>query len=159
RTSMREKGPVPEADTNSLERCAHALEFLLTHRGDPAAEVDRILVDDPACIFGHCLRTAIVVSGDVVGAHPSVVASAAVIEGTCSAPNSCARRHAAGARAWLDGDTSLALEYYGAIVIDWPRDILALFVAHALDFRLGRRRMMRDRVAEVIPEWHSGMPG
>ncbi len=43
--------------------------------------------------------------------------------------------------------------------IDWPRDILALVVAHALDFRLGRRRMMRDRIAQVLPEWDAAMPG
>src|SRR5262249_24188637 len=108
---------------------------------------------------GHRLRAAFIVSGDVAGARPSAVASIAAIEAACSDTNSRTRRHAAGARAWLDGDDALALEYYGAIVIDWPRDILALFVAHALDFRLGRRRMMRDRIAQVLPEWHSGVPG
>jgi tetratricopeptide (TPR) repeat protein len=73
--------------------------------------------------------------------------------------NDPARRHASGARAWLDGNPSQAVELYGAIVIDWPRDILALVVAHALDFRLGRRRMMRDRIALVMPEWHKRVPG
>ena len=70
-----------------------------------------------------------------------------------------ARRHAAAARAWLEGDPALAAKRYGAIVIDWPRDILALVVAHALDFRLGRRRMMRDRIAQVLPEWEAAAPG
>jgi len=141
------------------QRCDHALELLLTHRGNPAAEVDRILADDPRCIFGHCLRAALAVSGDSIGARAAVAASVAAIEEGCSDPNSSARRHAAGARAWLDGDPSLASELYGAIVIDWPRDVLAIFVAHALDFRLGRRRMMRDRIAQVLPEWHNGEPG
>src|SRR5262249_40568237 len=50
-------------------------------------------------------------------------------------------------------------ERYSAIVIDWPRDIFALVVAHALDFRLGRRRMMRDRIAQVLPEWEAAVPG
>jgi hypothetical protein len=143
----------------SKKRCEHALELLLTHRGNPAAEVDLILADDPQCIFAHCLRAALVVSADSLGARPSVAASVSSIEAACSDLNSAARRHAAAARAWLDGDESLASEYYGAIVIDWPHDILALFVAHALDFRLGRRRMMRDRVAQVLPEWYSGAPG
>src|SRR5215472_4372573 len=144
---------------SSIKRCERALELLLTHRGNPAAEVDRILADDPQCIFAHCLRAALVVSADSFGARPSVAASVSSIEAACSDLNSAARRHATAARAWLDGDESLASEYYGAIVIDWPHDILALFVAHALDFRLGRRRMMRDRVAQVLPEWHSGAPG
>jgi len=69
-----------------------------------------------------------------------------------------ARRHAAAARAWLDGDQTLAAERYGAILIDWPRDILALAAVHALDFRLGQRRMLRDRVAQVMPEWDETVP-
>ena len=70
-----------------------------------------------------------------------------------------ARRHAAAARAWHDGDDGLAAERYGAILIDCPRDILALAVAHALDFRLGERRMLRDRVAQVMPAWEDTVPG
>ena len=62
-------------------------------------------------------------------------------------------------RAWLKGGAALAVEHYGAIVINWPRDILALVVAHALDFRLGRRRMLRDHVAQVLPEWKAATPG
>ena len=53
---------------------------------------------------------------------------------------------------------ALAAERYGAILIDWPHDILALVAAHALDFRLGHRRMLRDRVAKVLPEWEATMP-
>jgi hypothetical protein len=52
-----------------------------------------------------------------------------------------------------------AIRPYGALVVDRPRDILALVVAHALDFRLGRRRMLRDRIAQVLPEWDATAPG
>src|SRR5262249_40726264 len=43
--------------------------------------------------------------------------------------------------------------------VDRPGDALALVVAHALDFRLGRRPMLRDRIAQVLPEWEPAMPG
>jgi tetratricopeptide (TPR) repeat protein len=70
-----------------------------------------------------------------------------------------ARRHALAARAWLNGDSARALALYGAILADWPHDVLALAVAHALDFHLGRRRVMRDRIAKVLPHWTAKMPG
>jgi hypothetical protein len=35
----------------------------------------------------------------------------------------------------------------------YPRDRLALLVAHGLDFHLGRRKLMRDRIARVLPYW------
>jgi tetratricopeptide (TPR) repeat protein len=147
------------ADTGSLPRCEHALELLLTHRGNPSAEVDRVLADDPQCVFGHCLRAALIVCADATGARSSLAASVAAIEAACPDMHDPARRHAAAAGAWLDGDSALAVERYGAIVIDRPRDILALVVAHTLDFRLGRRRMMRDRIAQVLPEWEAAVPG
>ena len=142
-----------DRETQSLSRCEHALELLLTHRGNPSAEIDRVLADDPQCVFGHCLRAALIVRADAAAARSTLAASVAAIEAACPDTDDPARRHAAAARAWLEGDPALAAERYGAIVIDWPHDILALVVAHALDFRLGRRRMMRDRIAQVLPEW------
>jgi len=133
--------------------------MLLTHRGNPALEVERVLADDPECVFGHCLRAALIVCADEAAARSSLAVSVAAIEAACPDADDRAYRHAAAARAWLDGDSVLALERYGAIVVDWPRDILALVVAHALDFRLGRRRMLRDRIAQVLPQWQAAMPG
>src|SRR5262249_50499765 len=107
----------------------------------------------------HCLRAALVVSADADAVRPALAASLAVIEAALPDPNDPARRHAAAARAWLEGDTALAAERYGAIVVDRPRDVLALVVAPALDFRLGRRPMLRDRIAQVLPQWDPAMPG
>ena len=156
-TMLRTAAVEPNAEL--LARCEHALELLLTHRGNPAAEIEQVLAEDPQCVLGHCLRAAIIVRADAIAARPTLATSVAAIEAACPDSNDPARRHATAARAWLEGDSALALERYGGIVIDWPRDILALVVAHALDFRLGRRRMMRDRIAQVLPEWDAAMPG
>jgi hypothetical protein len=43
--------------------------------------------------------------------------------------------------------------------VDHPRDSVALQVAHSLDFRLGHREMLRDRIAEVLPHWDDTVPG
>jgi hypothetical protein len=141
------------------ERYAPIVGAFLTNRGDPSGDIDRLLAQDPESVFGHCLRAAIIVRGDDSAARSRLLQSIAAIETNCPQLDHRARRHASAARAWLDGDQALAVERYGAIVVDFPRDIIALVVAHAFDFRLGRRRMLRDRIAQVLPEWHSGMPG
>jgi tetratricopeptide (TPR) repeat protein len=110
-------------------------------------------------VFGHCLRAALIVCADATAARSSLAASVDIIEAVCSDLHDPARRHAAAAGAWLEGDPALAVERYGAMVTDCPRDILALVVAHTLDFRLGRRRMMRDRIAQVLPELETEAPG
>src|SRR5262245_16875573 len=113
-----------EADADSQRRCAHALDLMLTYRGNPAAEIERVLADDPRCIFGHCLRAALIVRADDDAARPALIASIAAIEAACPGTNDPARRHAAAAQAWLQGDPALAAERYGAIVDERPRDIL-----------------------------------
>jgi hypothetical protein len=137
----------------------HALALLLTHRGDPLAEIDRALADDPHCTWCHCLRAAAIVGADVAAARPRLAASLAAIEADSLDADDPARRHADAARAWLHGDPVLAAERYGAIVIDRPHDVLALVTAHALDFRLGWQRMLRDRPAQALPAWNAAMPG
>ena len=148
-----------EEDTQSLSRCEHALELLLTHRGNPSVEVKQVLADDPQCVFAHCLNAALIICADAAVSRSSLAASAAAIDAACPDMHDPARRHAAAARAWLEGGAALAVERYGAIVIDCPHDILALLVAHVLDFRLGRRHMLRDRVAQVLPKWEIARPG
>src|SRR6516164_11474193 len=124
-----------EPHTDLLRRCEHALELLLTHRGNPSAEIERVLAEDPHCVLGHCLRAAAIVRADAGAERSRLAASVAAIEALCPDIDDPARRHAAAARAWLEEDSALAVERYDAIVIDWPRDILALALAHALDFR------------------------
>jgi tetratricopeptide (TPR) repeat protein len=137
----------------------HVLALLLTHRGDPLAEIDRALADDPYCVPCHCLRAAAIVRADAGSARALLAASLAMIELTCPDADDPARRHAEAARAWLDGDPALAAERYGAIVVERPHDVLALVTAHALDFRLGDQRMLRDRLAQALPAWNAAMPG
>ena len=142
-TNVAFPGAVPDL----LRRCEQALDLMLTHRGDPSSEIERVLAEDPGFVFAHCLRAALIVRADADAARPTLAKSLAAIEAACPDMNDPTCRHAVAARAWLDGDSALAAERYGAIVVDRPRDVLALVVAHALDFRLGRRSMLRDRVA------------
>ena len=113
-TRLNAAGPATSgADMKSVPRCEYALELLLTHRGDPSAEIERVLTDDPESLFGHCLRAALIVCMDAVAARPSLAVSVAAIEAACPDPRNPARRHASAARAWFDGDPGLAVERYG----------------------------------------------
>jgi tetratricopeptide (TPR) repeat protein len=148
-----------EHEQDSLAQCKQAIELMLTSRGDTAIIIDRVLAGDPDFVFGHCLRAALIVRADDRAARCKLVSSVTAIEAICQAPDAPARRYASAARAWLDGDDALAAGRYGAILKDWPRDILALAVAHALDFRLGERRLLRDRPAQVLPAWDAAAAG
>jgi hypothetical protein len=148
-----------ESDPDAARRGTDALTHLLAYRGDPLADIDAIIADHPHSVFAHCLRLAVIVRDDNRGVQAAVAASIAVIMATGSGANDCARRHAVAASLWLTHESARALEAYGAMVAEQPLDSLAIVVAHALDFRLGNRRMLRDRIAGAIRAWDSAMPG
>jgi len=150
---------IAAVESVSQRRCERALDMLLTQRGDASAEVERLLADYPGCVSDHCLRVALIVRAEGAASRSALRASIATIEAACPAPGDPARRHALAARAWLNGDPAHAVALYGAILTERPQDVLALTVAHALDFHLGRPRIMRDRIAKLLPHWTAEVPG
>jgi len=93
---------------------------------------------------------------------PTLATSAAEIEAAAhhgAAANARERGHIAACRAWLDGDWRRAVRSWGDVLLDHPRDTLALQLAHIGDFFLGQSQMLRDRVARVLPYWRESTPG
>jgi tetratricopeptide (TPR) repeat protein len=139
-------------DSLSLEQFEQALACLFRSDGNAVPIIERAIAHDPGFAIGHCLRAGAFVMGRVDANTAPLAASVSAIEGNASA-NERERRHAAAARHWSDGDIVRAGRLYGELLRDYPRDRLALLVAHSLDFRLGRRDMLRDRIAGVLPHW------
>src|SRR6516164_5386122 len=100
---------IAAVETDSQRRCERALDMLLTQRGDASAEVERLLADDPGCVFGHCLRAALIVRAESAASRSALGVSIAAIETARPDASDPARRHAMAARAWLDGDPAHAV--------------------------------------------------
>jgi tetratricopeptide (TPR) repeat protein len=150
-------GLITSADNPlAVEHFERALASLFRNDGNALAEIERAIGRDPAFAAGHCLRAAaLVLSG--ADASGGLAASVAAIERNPNASER-ERRHAAAAGHWLENDVAHAAQLYGELLVDYPRDRLALLVVNALDFRLGRRELLRDRVAAVLPHWDAGDP-
>jgi len=148
-----------ETAMNTLAGYEDALASLHASRGDALARIDEVLARAPDFIAGHCLRAAALILADDAPDRHRLAGSVRTIEQQWDRASDRERRHAFAARAALEGDERLALERYGDLLIDYPTDSLAVHVAHALDFRLGQREMLRDRVAQVLPHWNDSMPG
>ncbi len=136
-----------------------AIDLLASYRLDPLAAIDAAIAEDPDFVSAYCFRAALGVLAAERGAEPLIRDSLAAGERLAGRANERERRHFAAAQAWLDGDFHRASSLYGKIVIDYPRDLLAVQAAHVIDFYLGQQRMLRDRVAQVLPQWNDGVPG
>ena len=151
--------PASTENRDSLARYEAAADQFHSYFGNPLATIDEALAADPQFVMGHCLRAGMLLTATEKGALPLARASVEAAESLGRVANDRERGHIAAARAWLAGDFEGAVERYGAILHDYPRDILALQIAHVGDFFLGRSTMLRDRVAQVLPHWSAGAPG
>ncbi|MET0166243.1 MAG: tetratricopeptide repeat protein [Vicinamibacterales bacterium] len=151
--------PLSTEKPASLAGYENALEMLHGHCGDPLATINEALANDPEFVMGHCLRAALLAMSAEEDRDAELGKCVATAQALDRAANDRERRHTAAAHAWWQGDLDRAVRLYGGIVIDYPRDSLALWLANFGDFHLGRAAMLRDRVAQVLPHWNSAVPG
>ena len=137
----------------------HALRSLAGFDADVVERAQALREADPGFALGHC------VFGYVMMLAYSRAAVAPAAEALRAA-----ERHAAGAtpreqahvRAlanWVDGDVDGALRQWEAVLAQFPRDVLAVRLAHANYFWLGRGDEMRASLERVAPRWSESTPG
>lgn len=151
--------PFTGAGTGALEHYEKALEMALGFKGDPLAQIARALEQHENFIMGHCLTGGLLAIGTEKSALPALRHSVERAEAHWQQANDRERGHIGALRAWLDGDFEHAVTTWGRVLVHWPRDLLALFLAHQGDFLLGQSLWLRDRVAQVLPDWNESLPG
>ncbi len=136
-----------------------ACELFHGYYADPVARIDEALAQDPDFAMALCLKGGIFATATERALEPelrAIVERLRAIEARC---DSRERGHIEALGAWLDGDFERAVETWGAVLFEYPRDLLALQFAHLGDFLLGRSTMLRDRPARVLCQWGSDIPG
>jgi tetratricopeptide (TPR) repeat protein len=151
--------PVSTSNARSLERYERAANLTVSYFVDPLAAIDEALAEDPDFVMGHCLKAGLLIMSTEKGALALLADSVTALERLAPRANPRERAHAAAARAWLDGDFARSVRLYGDVLLDHPRDLLALQIAHVGDFLLGASQMLRDRVAQVLPHWSPEVAG
>jgi tetratricopeptide (TPR) repeat protein len=153
--SLTDSRGVPVSSTNrqSVDDLDRAFGLFQGYFNDPLAEIDATLAEDPDFVMGHCFRAGLFLVSSEKAAVPELEASVAEVEKRIDRANDRERGHLAAAKAWLAGDFHEAANRYGDVVAAYPRDMIAMQFAHQCDFLLGQSRMLRDRVAWVLPHW------
>ena len=147
------------SDRSALEKYETALEQLQCYHGDPVETVDEALKEDPDFVMAHCLRAhcGSAMADGQFSEH--IRESLAALDSVTDQGNERERMHVAATRAWLEGRFKTSVEILESILVDYPRDVLALQIAHLSDFYLGDSHNLRDRVARVLPRYDESTPG
>ncbi len=151
--------PVSATSSGLIVALEAAHEELLHYRGDPVGMIDKVLADHPDFVMGHIFKAAVLTQAMETRIYEIMLAAVQTAESLWSQANDRERGHIKAIRQWVDGDFYSAVEAWDAVLVDHPRDLLALQLAHLSDVLLGDTINQRDRVARVLHAWDESVPG
>ncbi len=151
--------PTSAKNRASLDGFEKALGELNAYVGDPLATINGVIEGDPSFVFGHILKAHLLSLSTDRAAEAELKRTVEAAEALGNTANDRERGHIKAARAWLEGHYQGVPDVLERVLIDHPRDLLALQIGHIGDFFVGDALNLRDRVARVLPAWDSQTPG
>ena len=140
-------------DRASLAAYDQALDLFNSYRMDPVAVLTPVLARDPEFVSGQLLMAGLMFSAIDPQLHGLAKACLDAAAASRQKPNAREQSLHAALAAWSKGDLLRANQLLGRHLLDHPRDILALQLAHVGDLVLGQSFMLRDRVARTLTRW------
>ncbi len=126
--------------------------------GDILGELDRAVKAEPGFALGHATLATILNLGGLRGDHPALAAAIAAAQSYAAGVTARERAHLAVAKDLASGAMRSAARRCEAILLDHPRDALAVRYATDLYYYLGDSAAIRDTVARVLPQWDEADP-
>lgn len=151
--------PVSTTRRENIDILERAHEEALGFIGDPIETIETALAEDPDFIMGHLFKAGMLTQAMETRVYEPMVAALANAEARVARANDRERGHMKAVRCWVEGDFSRACEYWDEVLVDHPRDLLALQLAHLSDVLLGDTVNQRNRVQRVAAEYDESVPG
>lgn len=140
-----------------LDRAVESLLFFRPDLGTAAQDAVDAAPESPvARAFVAYLGVLGTEAADAARARAAFTEYAARVDHTTLPPRE--RAHMAAAGACVAGDLAGAARQLEDLVVDRPRDALALAVGHHLDFFTGDAVRLRDRIGGALPAWDAEDP-
>jgi hypothetical protein len=150
--------PCSAASAAARDATERALWRMMSFYDAPLADLDAAMQADPGWMLPHVMKAGFLLSLT----EPSLVAEAAAsLEAArerASGATPRERAHLEAVAQVLDGRWALACQTWDALLVQHPRDALALQWAHLWDFYRGDAAALRGRPARVLPEWDESDP-
>ena len=150
--------PCASGNSAALAACEQALWRMMSFHDTPLADLDTAMQADPAWALPHVMKAGFLLS--LTEATLRDEASAHISHARALAINAPARElaHLEAMQQLLEGRWAAACRTWDALLVDHPRDALALQWVQLWDFYRGDSTGLRQRPARCLPEWDSGDP-
>jgi hypothetical protein len=141
---------------DSYER---ALKAFHTYTGDPLAPLDEAIAADEGFASAYVAKALILAT--IMERRFMRDAAATLDAGQAAIERGTPRERALAeaARRLARGEWHAGVRVLEQVLVEHPRDILALQVAHLFDFFRGDALNLRNRISRVLPSWSASVPG
>ena len=130
-----------------------ALRSFTGYHADVVDRTQAVLQADAGFALGHCLWGYVMMLAYSQAALPLAADACRAAAQHAAGATAREKAHVRALQRWIGGDVDGALREWESILAAWPRDVLALRLAHANYFWLGRQAEMRASLERVAPRW------
>jgi tetratricopeptide (TPR) repeat protein len=137
-----------------------AIDAYFEYRLSFGQRVKQTIAADPVFAMAHCLQGYMFMmfgTNAVLGRARAAQAEAQTTGGDRITAREAA--HIAALGAWIGGDMDRTCAIWDQILLDHPRDLLALRLQHFALFWMGRSAELRGGPARVLHAWDDTVPG
>ncbi|MCB1691404.1 MAG: tetratricopeptide repeat protein [Pseudomonadales bacterium] len=146
------------ATADSIPRFQAVIEGYLGSRKDVPQVLDALIASDPEMAMATCFRAYLL----KLAADPRFTGPLKQLETslrkTASHLTTREQAHIEALSNWIAGDMDRTVDILEDILVDHPKDMLALRVAHYLHFYAGASGNLRDSIARSLSVWHENEP-
>ena len=150
---------VSQGSAAALADFETALVQFQTYFGDAVATIDARLAQEPGFTMGHLLRGLALVTAAERRFNDEAARSLTLAAVQASRANARERGLMRALQLFTEGDLDAGCRALDRVLVEHPRDALALQAAHLGDFLRGDAVNLRNRVARVLPHWSPSVPG
>jgi tetratricopeptide (TPR) repeat protein len=150
--------PVDTQSSDAIEHFETAMQRLVSYYGNAIEALDRAIDADSDWALAYLAKAncLLALNERKFAAEARQCLDQANLCATQSSRRE--RMHLAATTTCADGHWHEAVRRWEAILIEYPRDILALACAHVFDLYRGDALNLRRRVIRVLPDWSPGTP-
>ncbi|MEM9063426.1 MAG: tetratricopeptide repeat protein [Pseudomonadota bacterium] len=151
--------PISYGDQSAIDGLEEAMLCALSFRGDAIGLIDRVLAEHPQFIMGHLFKASWLTQAMETRIYGEMVTALENCARLAGRANNRELGHLAAVCAWVKGDFYGAVQIWEDVLTRYPRDLIALQLAHLSHVLLGDIVGQRDTVARVFPLWDETIPG
>jgi hypothetical protein len=150
---------VSVSQSAALDAYERALRAFQTYRGDPLKPLDEAIALDAGFAAAYAAKALVLCTFFEQRFMREAAAALATGRAALERANPRERALAQAAAEIARGQWHSGVQALDQVLVEHPRDILALQVAHLMDFFRGDALNLRNRISRVLPAWDRSMPG